>query len=198
MNTIFNSILDRAGFCQSVFISGGAVVDFNKAGDIDLFFGKGMHAPAEKFVEGFEIRSKYTAGYGSHTVIGSVYDPKYKKIIQVIVAQETMPQEIVGDFDISTHMWWYDRFKRIMHHPNATTVHQPPQVVKVKPKTLERYVKICLRYGYEPNMEVLKKCMVVGDDDEKQGDISFDLETINTLTLGYSLKTIPVGENLAK
>lgn len=152
-----NYILSRAGSCRSIFISGGAAVDFNLAGDVDVWFGNDNTAAAETFLNSYTIKVQNdTTNYAGHEwkVLGSVWDPQVKKVVQVIVTKSKTPTEVMENFDISTHMAAFNRGEFI-HHPKWTPPSVPPQIVQFRSKTLERYVKICQRYGHPVDEEVL-------------------------------------------
>lgn len=144
--------------CPSVFIAGGAAVDYDRAGDVDVFFCKNNLPAALKFINdnGGTVLDKPNP-YGKNTsfLVGEIKD-KVDKTIQVVVSTYATAHETVDDFDISTHMLGYLSTGNKVVGTHYTDLKTPPKVLNVKDKTVSRYYKICDRYGFELDESVLE------------------------------------------
>lgn len=152
--------------CNSIFISGGAVVDFDKASDVDVWFGRDNTDGAKAFGQSLpfwkEGQMKSYPGK-DFTIVGEGFVPQVEKIIQVMVTEKTNCIDVMNEFDISTHCKTYSSkgdyyYTSKFDHPAFL-----PKVINVNSQTFSRYIKICLRYGHNPDPVVLK--MLIGQAD---------------------------------
>lgn len=154
-------LFNLSGRCESIFIAGGAAVDMDLCGDIDLWFGGNRTELAEKFLGKFPVRFKGNSEGYPHAsewkVVGSGYDPMLGKIVQVMVTNATTPLEAMESFDISTHKWALTSRGMVCKGHNATLTNEPPQILHWTNKTFERYVKICRRYGHPVDITLLQQ-----------------------------------------
>lgn len=142
--------------CDSIYVAGGAVVDIQKASDIDLWFGKEQHTHVHMFLNNcpyWHFVSNAKVGY---ELVGEVFIPAVGKLIQVMVTKD-MAMERMQKFDISTHCWAYTSRGKLIRGEKATEWFEPPIVWRANTKTLARYMKICQRYGSPVNLEVIKQ-----------------------------------------
>jgi hypothetical protein len=192
VNETFEHIFEKSGRCESIFIAGGSVVDLEKAGDIDIWFGGNKEALALKFLGMFPMWFKHQVegypGAGSDwKVIGSGWDPAINKIVQVMTAPHTDSRKVLEDFDISTHQWAYTSRGALIAIKQTTSPAEPPKILKWTSKTFERYVKICKRYGHPVDMEQLKPYQTVeGEKKKKKLPITTGQSLLQYLKSPYS------------
>lgn len=154
LDKVFSYLPSR---CTSIFIAGGAVQSFNKASDVDLWFGNDGRAKALSYLSGlpfYHLTKSPEKGY-QNELVGNGYIPEIGKVIQVMVTDKTISDRML-DFDISTHCAAMDSRGNTYIGVNYTHYEHPPKVLKISPTTLSRYVKICTRYGHVPDVEVVK------------------------------------------
>lgn len=182
---VFGKLFERSGHCDSIWVAGGAVVDFDKAGDIDLWFGRNNLKLANECLNRFDLRFKGTnEGYdGSkdYTIIGSAFWPAIGKMVQIMVVQPDNPQTAMQSFDISTHKWAYTSREDLVKGGGATEKDEPPKVLLWNSATLPRYIKICQRYGHPIDMEVLKQHAEVAGPAPKKKESVFKKHLYGTL-----------------
>jgi hypothetical protein len=150
--------------CAAAFVAGGAAVDIDKAGDIDLWFKHEHLTAAVETLNMMPIRSavmKTDDGYGESgsngILVGVGLLPDIIGLpIQVLTTNYSSIVDHLNGFDISTHMVAYDAGHNLTTVPRTTAPDMPPYVFKNHPKTLQRYIKICMRYGHTPNWDLLK------------------------------------------
>lgn len=154
--------LDRR--CDGFYVAGGAAVDLSKASDIDVWFSKKNHTAANAFLAKFEIRSNdekvYTMSefrHGLSTIVGEAYCPELHRMVQVLVSYGGSADSCIELFDISTHMRAITSRGRIIVGDLFTFPDERPRVEHPTPKSLQRYVKICARYGHVPDMDVIRR-----------------------------------------
>ena len=145
--------------CNSIFIAGGAAVNFDLAGDVDLIFGgKNGLENAGKFWEAQPYKSAAKLGnYNKMHLLGDVYVPFLNKIVQVLWTNHKTALECMDDFDISTHRFAYTSKGDYVEGNGATSPTEPPQVFKSNGKTFARYIKICKRYNHPVDLSILEK-----------------------------------------
>ncbi len=160
MHNTLQLVFDRVGIkCPSIFVAGGAAVWFDGASDIDIWFGHSRHDLAHNFLYHFPVRVEVSEEYAGMDMKGIGFDPAIGKPVQVLVTDAKNPEEVINDFDISTHQWAIDGFGVLTAGGKSTDTKFPPQILHTKKpqKTLERYVKICHRYGHTPDMAEMMK-----------------------------------------
>ena len=148
--------------CNSIFIAGGAAVNFDLAGDVDLIFGgKNGFKEGSKFIETFAHWREFDGeGYESAIdlhLIGDAWDPMSGKIIQVLWAKAKTALETIDKFDISTHAAGWTSKGEPFHSDDYNL-----STVKVREpfsnhKTFSRYIKICNRYQIPVDLSILEK-----------------------------------------
>ena len=155
---LFDEIFKLTGQCNSIFIAGGAVVNLDKCGDIDVWFGRNQHDKAEAFVNQLTFSTPY-AMYTYQIPNGSLRGEGYFRgfIVQVMVTDAQTPQDQLSTFDITTHMWAYTSKGVLIKGQHATEWYEPPQVKELNVKTLSRYVKLCRHYGHTVDEATLTK-----------------------------------------
>lgn len=148
----FDHILDKAPKCHSIFIAGGAVADFDKASDIDIFFHH--EEVAKTFMTKFDACTVFPnpKQYNHNTVLGYVFDFEVPKLIQVIKTEAKTAMECMDGFDISTHRKAYDGKRKYLMGKFFTLTGSPPRIILYNSQTWQRYFKVCLRYGHTPDM----------------------------------------------
>lgn len=166
---IFNDIFGLIPNKDKVWIAGGAAVDLNKASDIDIWFGGNDIVEASKFLSLFPYREMEIVNqeYGqdaSTTVIGNGWNPQYSKPVQVMTTKFDKIDDLINTFDISSHRWWYHFDSGFSIGSGGTFNWEPPKVHKIGKTTFTRYIKICKRYGHEPDPKVLSYIMSGGLD----------------------------------
>jgi hypothetical protein len=156
--------LKFVGFkCASIFVAGGAVVNVTGASDIDIWVGKDMDKVAHNTVCNLPYRvwaknpDSYPVGGVGTKFIGQGYVPALGKIVQVIQHKFDNALDLMDTFDISTHQWAYTSRGQMVTGRSATPANYPPQILKWRAKTMERYIKICERYGHKVDLKVLEQ-----------------------------------------
>ena len=167
LNQIFDLLPNR---CPNVFIGGGAAVDLDKAGDIDVWFLKNNVRAAEAFVlaNGGKFRADtvseesendaYTNG--AFNLIGGFKFEPLQKNVQVLVMKHHSVLEVLDQWDISTHMIGYTATGVEVRGTNWTPVTVMPQLqveelCKVEcicgkcQNHMARLEKIKERYGFK-------------------------------------------------
>jgi hypothetical protein len=159
----------------SIFIAGGAVVNPDLAMDIDLWIGKDDNVLAGQVVLSLPYNmyggTNGTDYHENSTFIGQGYHPQLG-LIQVIQHKWDNALDLMDTFDISTHQWAFTSTGELVIGRNATGPNDPVQILKWRAKTLERYIKICKRYGREIDFDLLAKYTV-----SAKNLISIDTET---------------------
>jgi hypothetical protein len=147
---IFANIFARFPKCVSVGIAGGAVVDLNKASDIDLFFGNNNLVPVHTFLRSCDS-AHLTGGqkYKDHiTAYAEAWIKGIPLPIQVMTTGYRNMDELLAGFDISTHQWAYSSRGVLVKGKDATESTDLPVILFPYKNTLSRYIKICNRYGH--------------------------------------------------
>src|SRR4051812_2872200 len=90
---IFSKIFDLTGRCNSIWIAGGAVVDLDRAGDIDLWFSNDQPDKAAEVVKKFKYFQPSNGNYGDASCLGTVYVQGLPKFLQIIVAGQNSALE---------------------------------------------------------------------------------------------------------
>lgn len=158
----YQKVFGYVGYtCTSIFIAGGAVADYEKAGDIDLWIGNDQDKLAHNVVCKLPYRvfgkgGNYGGAVGTR-FIGQGYVPELGKIVQVICHKWGNAVDLMDTFDISTHCYAYTSLGQMVVHPLATPPYEKPQIIKWRAKTQERYIKICQRYEHEIDLKVLEQ-----------------------------------------
>lgn len=145
--------------CTSICIAGGAAVDANMAGDVDVWFRQKDNATAKKYLNSFTFHTFNESGYNSGDgamVVGEAYDPTLMKIIQVLTYGHKNLDNLLKSFDISTHQKAILATGTVVEGPGYTSPEKAPKILLWKNKTFARYVKICQRYGHPVDVEMLK------------------------------------------
>lgn len=147
-----------------VWIAGGAAADYDKCGDIDVWFGANASTHAEKFLKSFKYYQEsdklLTECYDKNTgaaLLGDAYDLTIGKVIQVLIVGDYQLKDLLNRFDISTHRIGYDAPAHCDMGDGWTTVQDPPKILNMGPKTFSRYIKICQRYGHPVDLDEVKK-----------------------------------------
>lgn len=158
---LFNKLKTK---CPTIFIAGGAAVDFDKAGDVDIWFGLNNKSLAEQYLDSLawhrlcSKKEKEAYGSGGFNIVGMGYDPVVRKLIQVLIVPDRTASECMMRFDISTHRWAYESTGAQIRGTGATTPEQEPTIILFNSvQTNSRYIKICLRYGHDPDLSELEK-----------------------------------------
>lgn len=166
------SVWQVLGASGPVWIAGGAAADYDKCGDIDVWFGNNQVTHADAFLKSFKY---YQAAIGekqydenTHALLlGDAYDPEVGKVIQVLAVGHDILQNLLDTFDISTHRIGYDAPAHSIAGDAWTVPQTPPKILNMNPKTFSRYIKICRRYGHPIDTAEL----------QKHQQMSYDIET---------------------
>jgi hypothetical protein len=159
----FETIFKRTGSCSSIFIAGGAVADYDKAGDIDVWFAKTNTPTADKFLTSMPFFERAAIGernyVGGGELVGEGYIPGIMKPIQVLISAGVDCKETLSFFDLSCHAHAIlSRKQERVSHKEATAPDEPIRLLnKGHKKTLGRYIKLCARYGHTLDEVVLKE-----------------------------------------
>lgn len=147
----FKQIYEIAKKCRvECVIAGGAVADFDKASDVDVFLlDSSRTARFLVALDPFEsVNHPYTLrDDGSFLVIGVGHPSWCPKPVQVILKTAITVHELLRSFDLSVHQW------AVM--PNGTVVGTdtstlPGQMIRVNrwdEHTFGRLAKMYQRYG---------------------------------------------------
>jgi hypothetical protein len=157
---IFTKVFSFTSPCASIFIAGGAVADYDKASDIDIWFANSTFESAQRFLRALPHFKETTNFYQgtSHHVVGNGYIPSIPKPIQVIVNYADTAIDVLGDFDLSVHAHAVlSRKLDVVSHKQATLPGEPIRLISCNQGTLGRYIKLCRRYGEIPDKVTLKK-----------------------------------------
>lgn len=163
LNLVFDLLPNR---CPTVFIAGGAAVDYDKAGDIDIFFYKTNLVAATKFLNdnrGTVLDKPNEYGNMESFLVGEI-EGKADKKIQVCVSIKDSAQETVDAFDISTHSIGYLSTGEYIKGKYWTAADIHPTVHNIKKKTGERYIKICKRYGHQPSDNIIELIKMIEEN----------------------------------
>lgn len=148
--------------CNKLFIAGGAAVDFDKATDVDLWVPYGAIQAGIDIFNGinFPKRAVYTQANSKYnknkdfTLIGDFYFEPIKKIVQIIVA-DGEASTIISGFDLSVHMQGVTRSGSPINSFYWTHPKIPIEILRSNETTFNRYIKLCARYGHEPQLSWL-------------------------------------------
>ena len=183
MNIVFQRILNLLPkeYRDKAYIAGGAAACFELADDIDVFvlgiiteqesaeFEKALH---DMKVLGMTFRSDKPVLDKPHTdscvnghfnVRAEIPSAGVIQPIQFIGSPFTTIDELLQDFDISTHCWAVDVTGKSFSIPESTSMYRVPKLVhsNIPNITLVRYRKICLRYKLAPDPNELVKICVL-------------------------------------
>lgn len=147
---------------ERLVVAGGAVADFTKASDIDLWVladDRGGMAPDDTVDElAAAIDPLWTARdstLGPHIrVVQAHAATRFYRPVQILTAREKELYALLDRFDISTHMVGYDlRDREVVYGPRFTTLVDMARVHNddYPEHALSRLIKIEARYNLPPN-----------------------------------------------
>ena len=167
-----NKIIENAfslippDWLHQAVIAGGAAACLEKASDIDIFI---LDVPCDYDVQALRNAIQNIPGI----VMRGDKDPKYTDDfnviadipglipVQIIASKFETVDELLRDFDISTHAVAITPDGLTHTIPAFTGQHQTPRVMTLRnPElTLARYRRICLRYDLTPDAnELVRLC----------------------------------------
>ncbi len=152
------------------FIVGGAAVNYDKATDVDIVVLMPELAPVDpappdflKGIDGFYVYGGFGSCYeeGFEKLLAGTIPKVFEKEVQIMISRESTIEEVLEGFDVSTHQWAIDREGRYHKAKTATSPKVMPRVTRWSSavSTLQRYGKVCLRYGipqHEGDLKQLK------------------------------------------
>lgn len=166
--SILTTLFSLTGICDSIAVAGGAAVGLASASDIDLYICRSNEQLAKKVLEKLDVFQVPKEGYvgASSTIhlVGTGYASTIG-LVQIMYCEEDTIEQVLETFDISTHQWAITAKGKSVRGSQATTPIEPPQIIRPNAKTLERYVKICRRYGHPIDKVHLKSKLGPGADD---------------------------------
>lgn len=164
-------------------IAGGYAADPTKAEDVDLWVygftnldeaaerihdhlnagGVKWDLPEVKQYDGAEAELDNE----DVAVIAELYSTKAGLKVQLIISKHPTPQDILETFDLSVHMWAFGRYgEGYIGISRSTKECEPIRVTRLTTprRTLERYYRLCMRYGQEPRQEEWSKLQKALED----------------------------------
>ena len=131
------------------YITGGYAHSPSLADDVDLFI-LDCDGPLPLLTYPQQPLSLYQFSAG----VRAVYSPSVAA--QIICVSHKTIQELLDDFDITTHMVAIDADGNTIYGqyytPSAVQVHRPLNGLTNPVRTLYRYIKLCYRYNTPPRL----------------------------------------------
>lgn len=164
-------LIPKTKYRLGVYIVGGAAVNYVLATDVDVVLihkylnieiaREILEALREKhgdnFIENDSFGFTYDNGEFVKMLAGSIKN-KTEKNVQILLSFPDI-ESTLDKFDISTHSYAVDSQGNKIKGKFATSIFEKPRVLRftTPQSTLNRYLKICARYGHSPNISDLQK-----------------------------------------
>lgn len=149
-----------------IVIAGGAAVNYEKAGDIDVFFFNREEWQATLDIFGAEaVPCPYNECLLGQVIVtlDRLYGDATNRLVQLIYHPNVRDVgELLAGFDTSTHAQAYSRDGTLHLGPKWTPEDVPPTITRTSTPftTRQRYLRIVERYGFEPDPNELAKVPV--------------------------------------
>ena len=163
--------LIQLSYRHQAVVAGGAAVDLTRASDIDIFV---LNLPVAKdlqlllkAIEGLpgiefaasDLNLEYTGPNRHIATIPGILP------IQIMASECVDVTDLLSNFDLSTHCVAVSPDGNVHTIAQTTPPTSSPHIVNLRnpEKTLDRYRKLCLRYGIQPDLEDLRRLCTTPD-----------------------------------
>jgi hypothetical protein len=169
MNEALRAYFDLIPREYPAYVVGGAAIDYDHATDVDMLIIHDCDVIADLAlrVPGFEPEPDFQAQYAdgfSRMLCGETR--ALSKPMQILVSDDPVIETTLEAFDVSVHQYAVSRQGVIYRASTATTPYMQPRVTRwISPRaTLERYLRLCERYGHQPNASDVRALQQIAQD----------------------------------